>query len=573
MKIPSDSEIFALLQQLERTPADDLESEVLDFKPWQDPKESKRVAVEYAVCMANTSGGVIVFGVKDNVRGRAAAIHGIGSYDPDDWRKTIFASTTPNIAVELSELPVSEGTGRLLVVRVPQGSHPPYGTSSGMFKRRVGKNCMPMDPQAFQRHKIAIGALDWSGTPAAGVREQDLDSVEIQRARQFLARANPQSELLKLDQREFLQGIGAIRNNEVTGTGLLLFGAEPLLREFCPQHQLQYILQTSETDVARNDFLIGGVLSILERIEHAFEGPMNPEHELSLGLSKLRIPAFPLEVVREAVLNALTHRDYANADHVRIRQTPQELVVTSPGGFLNNITPQNILRVEPVSRNNTLAQAFVRLRLVESAGIGRRRIFETTLRYGKRAPLYETDGQRVTLRIFDGGFDARMASLVAKWDREGRRIDLDGLLILSFLRENRFIDTLSASDLLQLPRPDARAVLDRQAQPNGILERKGKTLAATYHLAKGVAKDLLGKAAYTKVRGLDPIRYQEMVKAFLEDHERITPRECRELLGLGESASAQVEVSRYLRQWSGESGFLERRGSGPSTHYVERKQS
>jgi ATP-dependent DNA helicase RecG len=144
MTIPSDAEIVALLDQLEGVSADDLESDVLDFKPWQDPKESKRVAVEYAACMANARGGVIVFGVKDNVRGRAAAIHGIGSYDPDDWRKTVFASTTPNIAVELSELAVSEGTGRLLVVRVPRGSHPPYGTSSGMFKRRIGKNCMPI---------------------------------------------------------------------------------------------------------------------------------------------------------------------------------------------------------------------------------------------------------------------------------------------------------------------------------------------------------------------------------------------------------------------------------------------
>jgi ATP-dependent DNA helicase RecG len=572
MKIPLDAEILALLEELERKTAGDLESEVLDFKPWQDVKDSKKVAVEYAACLANTSGGVIVFGVKDNVRGRATAIHGVGNYDPDDWRKTIFSSTTPNIAVELSELAVPEGTGRILVVRVPNGTQPPYGTSGGIFKRRVGKNCMPMDPHAFQRHRISLGAVDWSGLPAAGLRSDDLDAVEIQRARQFLARANPQSELLNLERREFLQGIGAVRNNEVTGAGLLLFGPDAMLRELCPQHQVQYILQSSPVDVTRNDFLTGGLLSIVERIEHAFEGPTNPEQELSLGLLKLRIPAFPLEVVREAVLNALTHRDYSNADHVRIRQSQQELVVTSPGGFLNSITPQNILRIEPVSRNNTLAQAFVRLRLVESAGIGRRRIFETTLRYGKRLPVYETDGHRVTLRVFDGGFDARMATLVAKWDGEGRRIDLDGLLVLSFLRENRFIDTLSASDLLQLPRPDARAVLDRLAQTNGILERKGKTLAATYHLAKGVAKDLLGKAAYTKVRGLDPIRYQEMVKAFLEDHQQITPRECRELLGLGESASAQVEVSRYLRQWSGESGFLERRGSGPSTHYVAREK-
>lgn len=164
-----------------------------------------------------------------------------------------------------------------------------------------------------------------------------------------------------------------------------------------------------------------------------------------------------------------------------------------------------------------------------------------------------------------------MATLVAKWDGEGRRINLDGLLVLSFLRENRFIDTLSASELLQLSR-SVRAILDRLSLTNGILERKGKTLAATYHLAKGVAKDLLGKAAYTNVRGIDPIRYQEMVRAFLEDHDQITPRECRELLGLGDSASAQVEISRYLRRWSGESGFLVRHGNGPATHYVLRQK-
>ncbi|MFL6261057.1 MAG: ATP-binding protein [Thermoanaerobaculia bacterium] len=61
-----------------------------------------------------------------------------------------------------------------------------------------------------------------------------------------------------------------------------------------------------------------------------------------------------------------------------------------------------LLRHEPVSRNRRLAEAFEKLRLVERAGIGRRRIFETMLAYGKRIPEYEADG-RVTLRIFDGG--------------------------------------------------------------------------------------------------------------------------------------------------------------------------
>ena len=59
------------------------------------------------------------------------------------------------------------------------------------------------------------------------------------------------------------------------------------------------------------------------------------------------------------------------------------LAITSPGGFIAGITPGNILRHEPVSRNRTLAEAFEKLRLVERAGIGRRRIFETMLAYGK----------------------------------------------------------------------------------------------------------------------------------------------------------------------------------------------
>jgi ATP-dependent DNA helicase RecG len=393
--------------------------------------------------------------------------------------------------------------------------------------------------------------------------------VEIARARNILRRINAESELLKLDDYGFLVGVGAIRQGNVTRTGLLLFGQEQQLTELCPQHQVHYVYEASGTRVLRNDSYRVGLLNALERIEQAFGGPANPEQEISVGLFKLRIPAYPLDVVREAVLNAVTHRDYSNPGEVLIRHTHRELVVTSPGGFLADITPRNILRHEPISRNRTLAEAFEKLRLVERAGIGRRRIFIPLLSFGKRIPQYETDGTRVTLRIFDGSFDERMAALVAKWREQGRDVDLDGLLVMSYLREHAFIDTSSASELLQLSRDATRGVLDHLAQPRtGILERRGKTRAATYHLNKAVAKDLLGKTAYTKTKGVDPIRYREMVKAFVADHGSITPRECRELLGLGESQTARVEVSRYLREWSGADGFLRREGTrGPNVRY------
>ncbi len=349
----------------------------------------------------------------------------------------------------------------------------------------------------------------------------------------------------------------------------MLFGREQILSEKCPQHLVHYVYQVSETQVARNDSYRLGLLNALERIEQAFMGPSNPEHELTIGLFKLRVPVYPLEVVREAVLNAVTHRDYSDPGEVFIRHAPRELVITSPGSFLADITPKNILRHEPISRNRTLAEAFQKLRLVERAGIGRRRIFIPMLSYGKHIPEYDTDGLRVTLHIYNGSFDKRMASLVAQWKQQGKEIELDGLLVLSFLRENAFIDTPAASDLLQLPRDEARAALDQLAQPRvGVLERRGKAKATTYHLAKGIAKDLLGKAAYTKTRGLNPIWYAEMVKAFIADHGSISPKECRELLGLGESQTARVEVSRYLKKWSAEKGgFLRRDGMPPKVRY------
>jgi ATP-dependent DNA helicase RecG len=427
---------------------------------------------------------------------------------------------------------------------------------------------MPLDPRAFARAQFSTGVVDWSGEPANGVAVADLDPVEVARARNILERLKPQSELLRVDDASLLVGLGATRRGRVTRTGLLLFGREKTLMEQCPQHQVHYVYQTSETEVLRNDSLRSGLLQVLERVEQVFSGPANPEQEVTIGLFRLRIPAFPIEVVREAILNAVAHRDYCDPGEILLRHTPRELVLSNPGGFVGGITPENILRHEPVARNRALAEAFEKLGLVERAGMGRRRIFIPMLSSGKRRPQYETDGSRVILRLYDGSFDERMAVLVSKWRGEGKEIDLDGLLVLCHLREHAFIDTAMASTVLQLGRDQAHAVLEQLSHPErGILERRGQTRAATYHLSKAVAADLLGKAAYTKTKGIDPLRYPELVRQFVQDHGSISPRECRELLGLGESQSARVEVSRCLRKWSGRDGFLRREGGGRHTRY------
>jgi ATP-dependent DNA helicase RecG len=574
VSIPNTADIQALLDQLDNCIADDLESQFLDFKPWHGPKEDLKVASEYAACFANGSGGVVVFGVSDKVRGRAQAIQGAKNYDIDVFRRGIFDGTRPGIDAEVEEISVPEGTGKLLIVRIAEGAGKPYGTAAGLFKQRVGKNCMPLDPAVFQRAQISTAAVDWSGAPAMGVGLNDLDPLQIERARQTLRSKAPSSGLNELPDQAFLQGLEAVRGGQVTHTGMLLFARREVLAQRCPQAQFHYVFHASETTVARNDLERLPLLEAVERIEQIFTGPMNPEKEIEIGLFKLRIPQFPLEGVREAVLNALTHRDYQNPGEVLVRHSANELVVTSPGGFVDGITPENILRHEAVPRNRTLANALVKLRLVESSGIGRRRIFRSALIYGKRRPEYTTDGHSVTLRIFNQGAHEALARLIARLDSQGADVGLDQLLVLDALRGQDFIDTAQAADVLQLSKDDARRVLEGMCQPPiSLIERKGHTASATYHLAKGIATELKGKAAYTKTRGLNPVRYAEMLREYLNDHQQVGNAELRELLGLGDSPSAQVEASRLLKRWSQTEGFLDRHGAGKSVFYTRRTPS
>jgi ATP-dependent DNA helicase RecG len=557
MTIPTRDDILALLDQLEGHIADDLESSHLDFKPSHGPKEDLKIACEYAVCFANAGGGVVIFGVTDKAQGRARAIQGTHGHDVDVFKRGIYDGTRPGIEAEVFELLVPEGTGKLLVMRVPEGMQKPYGTAAGLFKQRVGKNCMPLDRVVFQRAQVASAALDWSGEAAQGVALPDLDPLQIERARQVLRSKAPSSGLLDLPDAEFLQGLEAVRDGRVTHAGLLLFARREVLARCCPQAQFHYVLHDSETTVARNDIERLPLLEAVERMEQVFTGPLNPEKEVEMGLFKMRIPQYPIEGVREAILNALTHRDYLNPGEILVRHSAQELVVTSPGGFVAGITPDNILRHEAVPRNRTLANALVKLRLVESSGVGRRRIFKSALVYGKRRPQYQTDGFSVTLRLFNRATHDAVAQVVARLDATGAEVSLEHLLVVDALMARPFIDSIEVADVLQLPRDDARLVLEAMCMPPlNLLERKGHTPAATFHLAKGVATVLKGKVAYTRTRGLNPVRYAEMLREYLRDHQRIENAQLRELLGLGDSPSAKVEASRLLGRWSKEDGFL-----------------
>lgn len=112
------------------------------------------------------------------------------------------------------------------------------------------------------------------------------------------------------------------------------------------------------------------------------------------------IPVFNEVAVREAILNAVTNRDYRPAGSVFVRQFPRKLEITSPGGLPPGVTVENILwRQAP--RNRRIAEACARCGLVERSGQGANRMYEESIREGKHQPDFAgTDEYQVTLTLF-----------------------------------------------------------------------------------------------------------------------------------------------------------------------------
>src|SRR5262249_16341770 len=144
----------------------------------------------------------------------------------------------------------------------------------------------------------------------------------------------------------------------------------------------------------------------------------NDKQDLQAGFFVAPIATFNERPVREAVLNAVSHRDYQLGGSIFIRQFPRRLEIDSPGGLPLGITIATILdRQKP--RNRRIAEIFTRCGLVERSGQGMNLIFEESIRQSKPVPDFSrTDQYQVGLTLFGTVENPAFVRFVEKVGRE-----------------------------------------------------------------------------------------------------------------------------------------------------------
>ena len=510
----------------------------VEFKGEERGPLNDRDLVEAVACLANRPGAAparLFVGVEDDARITGARPRHGATTSPDRVAALIAGRTRPALSVQVDVVAL-EGKD-VLCIEVP-AQRLPVGTSDGVFLRRTlggdGRPaCIPMDAHAMGSLQADRGVTDPSAQIVAAARWEDLDPLEFERFRRSIRERRGRSDesLLDLPDLELAKALGVVEANGVARTvrlaALLLFAKEEALRRFVPNHEVAFQALRG-LDVETNDFFRWPLLRTMEEIEGRIRA-RNREKELMIGLLRVGIPDYPERALREALANALIHRDYQRLGAVHFQWHPDRIEISNPGGFPEGVHLGNLLVTAPRPRNPLLADAFKRAGIVERTARGIDTIFYEQLRNGRPAPSYErSDHTGVVVVIPGGEANLDFVRLLVTEAQGGRVLGLDGLLILNALWQERNVSTSDAAHLTQKPEVDARATLHRLVEA-GLVEERGQKKGRTWHLSAAVYRTLGDKAAYVRQRGFEPLQQEQMVLQYVEKHGRIARREAAEL--------------------------------------------
>lgn len=312
-----------------------------------------------------------------------------------------------------------------------------------------------------------------------------------------------------------------------------------------------------------NDFFRSPLLKLIEQLIERFH-VRNPEQELEVSPFRVPVPEFDPHAYREALVNAFAHRGYSMMGTVFVSMTEEGLTVSNPGGFVEGVTLDNLLTVQPSERNPYLADALKRIGLAERTGRGVDRIFEGMLRFGRPAPDYSrTTATTVVLHLQRASADFDFMRMILREEqRTGVPLPVETLIVLSRLRDERRLDLAELARAIQRSETQARSLLERLVEA-GLIEGHGTVRGRTYTLSARVYQAAGERAEYVRQAGFDPIQQEQMVLKFVEKHGRITWREVVELCRIGSFQATRllkrlVKEGKILMNGSRRGAFYER---------------
>ena len=538
----------------------------VEFKSDQD-KLSDGDLIEAVICLANAQGGSVYLGVEDN--GRVTGLHPERPQQVIGIAALIANRTSPGLSVRTEVVQVNDL--RVLVITVPQSTDI-VARSDGLIKRRrIGSNgkpeCVPFLPHEYASRRADFRLMDMSAEPLADATLADFDELQRARLKAIIAN-NPRSDksLVGLSDEQLDGALSLTVTHQgkrmPTLLGMLLIGRTDRLRTLVPTHEVLFQVMDG-TRVKVNEGSRAALIEIVEWLDLLARG-VNTEQEFNEGLFRIGIARVETDALREAINNALVHRDYARPGPVRVCWQKDDLIISNPGGFVEGVNLSNLLTTEPRPRNPALADAFKRLGLVDRTGRGVDMIYTSLLRFGRPAPDYaQSMPDLVKLSISTEPADLAFVRMVLQEEQRqnGQPLPAETLLILTQLREHRRLGAVQLAGALQTSAAQASRLLEPLAEM-GLITAHGQARARQFTLSPQVYKQLGQNHEYAQQVGFDELQQPELVRNLLRQQGRIQRGDVMTLCRLSEK-QAKAKLDAWVK-----SGMLLKQGEKRGTYYT-----
>ena len=482
------------------------------------------------VAFSNAEGGSIDIGIEDD-----QTLPPEKQKIPDGLATEIVNKVTGKTqgVVLSAETLVAENGGEFIKLHVLRNANSPSATTSGKFFLRIGDNSVPVGPEDISRLAEDKGCISWEDTETK-YSWRDADPEKLASFIKLLKMSDRVSNFVKQKETKEILDFYYLTDpdsDKMTNLGVLFIGKQTQRGRIQNAPVIQCIKYDQNGEKVNKWLWDDYTMNPYEMINSVWE--LVPEwkesSEITEGMFRRNILAYPEKVVRELLSNSLVHRPYTVRGDIFINIHPDHIDVVNPGRLPLGVTVKNILHTTK-KRNEHMAAVFYALHLMEREGTGYDMMYETLLANGKPIPVV-TEGDdsvsvRVDRRIINEEVIKVMQHADQRYDVKQKQLICLGLIALhESLTATELIRILNLKDADEL-RSWLRLLIDKELVIGTSVHSKSKEYQVNPLLLK--SSQFMGK---TSLKRIEDYRIKELIKEDLKIYKVATAAEIQKRIG------------------------------------------
>jgi ATP-dependent DNA helicase RecG len=448
-----------------------IETEYIEFKLRFNDE-----VIESLTAFANTKGGKVLVGVKDN--GAPVKNFTIGRETVQECLNEIKNKTEPTIIPDVNI--VNYQGSEVIEFSIPEFPVKPVACRGRYFKRVKNSNHQ-LNPVEIADIYMQSMQYSWDSYPYNGA---NIDSLNKGKIRAFITKVNSIGRFqLPKSPEAALQKLRMLKDNVPSNAAMILFSKENLL------YNVHIGRFKTPSLIIADKMINGNLYDVVEESMQTITGHLKFAFEITgKTTQRTEIPEYPLDAIREALLNCVIHRDYRNPSDVQIKIFDQQIVFFNPGGLYGNITEEELYTdiYRASTRNKQLAEAFYLTHDIEKYGSGFIRIRNAIRNYPTMVFEFRNLGdgfeskfsyteQKISIRqirgvkVTDGG-TGRVTDKVT--DGVTDKVTDNQQLILDSIVENPYITSRELSTIVGISVRKIKENISKLKE-KGLIERIG----------------------------------------------------------------------------------------------------